>query len=136
MTLQNILIIGPRETFADVAEHPELMCKLLVIDDGFKALLGFVKLRAKGTHLAGIYIHQSTGRVELPMYFEMLRAIESGMSVTNAPIWIAVRDAEKFEAFKTHKDLLFVDFPSGDTETQILDSFVTQINAFAASVAV
>lgn len=136
MTLHNILMIGPKEAFADIADHPGLMCKLLVIDDGFKALLGFVKLRLKATKLAGVYIHQATGRVELPMYFEMLRSIESGMSIESTPIWVGVREPSNFEKYSDWKDLTFVDLPDGDTPSQVMESLVGQLNAFADNSAV
>lgn len=136
MTLQNILLIGPKEAFSEIADHPGLMCKLFVIDDGFKALLGFVKLSIKATKLAGVYIHQATGRVELPMYFEMLRSIESGMSIENTPIWVGVRNPDRFEEFSDRGDLTFVDLPDGDTPSQVIESLVGQLNAFADSSAV
>ncbi len=136
MTLHNILMIGPKEAFAEIADHPGLMCKLLVIDDGFKALLGFVKLSLQATQLAGVYIHQATGRVELPMYFEMLRSIELGMSIESTPIWIGVRNPSSFEAFADREDLSFVDLPDGDTPSQVVEALVGQLNTFANHSAV
>ena len=136
MTLKNILMIGPKEAFAEIAEHPGLMCKLFVIDDGCKALLGFVKLRNKATKLAGVYIHQATGRVELPMYFEMLRSIEAGMSIERTPIWVAVRNPSNFEGMSDREALTFVDLPDGDTPSQVVESLVGQLNAFADNSAV
>jgi hypothetical protein len=135
MALQNILMIGPREAFAEIVANPGLQCKLVVIDDGFKALLGFVKLGVKATPLAGIYVHQATGRVELPMYFKVLRSIELGMARPKTPIWVGVRNPDEFEHMATSKDLVFVDLPDGDTKKQVIDALIIQLNAFAASVA-
>ena len=135
MALQNVLMIAPRETFGEIASHPGLACKLFVIDDGFKALLGFVKLGVKKTPLAGVYIHQATGRVELPMYFEVLRSIESGMLLPNTPILVGVRNLHEFEDTAAGERVTFVDLPDGETKKQVTDALVLQLNAFAASVA-
>jgi hypothetical protein len=134
MALQNVLMIGPREAVGEIASHPGLACKLFVIDDGFKALLGFVKLGVKKTRLAGVYIHQATGRVELPMYFEVLRSIESGMLMPHTPILVGVRNLNEFKEVVTSENVTFVELPVGETKKQVTDALVIQLNAFAASV--
>ena len=128
-------MIGPREAFGEIASHPGLECKLFVIDDGFKALLGFVKLGVKKTRLAGIYIHQATGRVELPMYFEVLRAIELGISMQETPILVAVRNPGEIEDVATSEHVTYVDLPDGATKNQVTVALVIQLNTFSARAA-
>lgn len=130
MNLKNVLMIGPKDAFGDLAAHPELLCKLVLIDDGFKALLGLVKLGLKKTPLAGIYIHEATGRVELPIYVDVVHSILEGLGVESAPIMIGVREPSRIEYQLSQTNVGLVTLPTGETSEDALKALVSQVNSF------
>ena len=54
MALKNILLVGPKDTVGQIVTSTDLPCKVLVIEDGFKALVGFLKLVLSKRPLDGI----------------------------------------------------------------------------------
>lgn len=130
MNLKNVLMVGPKDAFGDLGAQPELLCKLVSIDDGFKALLGLVKLAAKNTPLAGIYIHEATGRVELPMYVDIVHSILEGLGIQSTPITIGMREPASISHQFSQTDVRLVELPIGENSEDRMESWVSQVNAF------
>ena len=128
MNLKNVLMIGPKSAFGDLAAQPDLLCKLVSIDDGFKALLGLVKLGVNKTPLSGIHIHEATGRVELPMYVDIIDSLLEGLGIQSIPITIGVRDPSRIEHQLSHTDVRLVELPTGDTAQDAMKVWVAQVN--------
>ena len=132
MTLKNILLVGPKETVGQIVSSTDLPCKVLVIEDGFKALVGLLKLVLSERPLDGIYIHGETSRVELPGYVQSIRAIETGLGKSPLPICLAVNEGMMPPMDDDIVDLAVVPLPDGDSLETRLASLTSQLAAFAA----
>ena len=132
MTLKNILLVGPKETVGQIVTATDLPCKVLVIEDGFKALVGFLKLTLSERPLDGIYIHGETSRVELPTYIQSIRAMETGLGRAHLPICLAVRDGTMPPTEDEILDLVVVPLPTGDSSEAQSMSLTSQLSEFVA----
>ena len=129
MALKNILLIGPAEIVGEIASVGELPCKVLTIQDGFKALVGLVKLLRSGRALDGIYIHSETSRTELPDYLDMVRAIEIGLGKPPMPICLALDDNEA--SWSQIPNLVVQNTPRGTSTQERLTALIAQLTKFS-----
>ena len=132
MALKNILLVGPKETVGQIVTTTDLPCKVLVIEDGFKALVGFLKLVLADRPLDGIYLHGETSRIELPTYIQSIRAIETGLGRAHLPICLAVSDGIMPPTDDDILDLAVVPLPTGDSAEAQLESLTSQLSEFVA----
>ena len=132
MTLKNILLVGPKDTVGQIVTSTDLPCKVMVIEDGFKALVGLLKLVLSKRPLDGIYIHGETSRVELPGYVQSIRAIETGLGKNPLPICLAANEGMMPPMGGDLADLTLVPLPAGDSTEARLASLTSQLSAFAA----
>ena len=130
--MKNVLLIGPKTVLGGITERSDLPCKLLVIHDGFKALVGFLKLKKSNRQLDGVFLHEDASRAELPDYVQMLRAVEMGLALKPIPICLAVSGSlDSWQNSGVH-GLKVVSKPEGESNDQLLDQLVEQLATFVA----
>lgn len=132
MALKNILLIGPEEIVGEIASVGELPCKVFTIHDGFKALVGLVKLLRSTRALDGIYIHGETSRTELPDYIDVVRAIEIGLGKPPLPIWLAIND--NAPGWSQMPNLVVKKTPRGDSTQERLTALIAQLTKFSGGI--
>ena len=128
MTLRNILLIGPKDTVGQIVNTTDLPCKVLFIEDGFKALVGILKLLLATRPLDGIYIHGATTRVELPGYVHSIRALEKGLERAPLPICLAVEAGVMSSDLDEVEELSVVPLPEGASLDEKLASLTSQLS--------
>ena len=126
--MKNVLLIGPKHFLSDVAERSDLPCKLLVINDGFKALVGLLKLAKTNKRVDGIYLHDESTRAEVPAYVEMIRALERGLKIEATPICLAVDDTTAWQGSELTQLEITVK-PSGEN---LSEDLVQQLTRFVS----
>ena len=129
MASKNILLIAPKAIVGDIVNAADLPCKVLVIHDGFKAMVGLLKLFSSQRPLDGIYVHSATSRVELPSYIEAIRALEKGLERQPLPIWLASEDMQV-----SSTDVVCVNLPYGTDEAENLTVLTQQLNEMVGGV--
>ena len=132
MALKNILLIGPEEIVGEIASVGELPCKVLTIQDGFKALVGLVKLLRSARALDGIYIHSETSRTELPDYLDIVRAIELGLGKPPMPICLAIDDNDL--DWSQIPNLVVQKTPGGNSTQEQLTALTAQLTEFSGDI--